>query len=157
MSGNDDFSAALGRMCSASLKLSASTQYLEEVRQHLSRCGTYSRIGLPRSYGNLQSYWTTTKLWNITVVLDCYEAMETYSRIGILRSYGNLQSYWTTTKLWKLTVVFFRLPQINPATRTLILTGYPNVGKSSFMNILTDANVDVQPYAFTTKTVFVGE
>jgi nucleolar GTP-binding protein len=49
-----------------------------------------------------------------------------------------------------------RLPSINPATRTLILTGYPNVGKSSFMNIITNANVDVQPYAFTTKSLFVG-
>merc|ERR1712151_704320 len=42
------------------------------------------------------------------------------------------------------------------ATRTLILTGYPNVGKSSFMNIVTNASVDVQPYAFTTKSLFVG-
>jgi hypothetical protein len=66
---------------------------------------TYSRIGLLRSYGNLKWYWTTTKLWKLTVVSDYYEAMETYSRIGLLRSYGNLQSYWTTTKLWKLTVV----------------------------------------------------
>jgi hypothetical protein len=30
---------------------------------------TYSRIGLLRSYGNLQSYWTNTKLWKPTVVL----------------------------------------------------------------------------------------
>merc|ERR1719410_761868 len=49
-----------------------------------------------------------------------------------------------------------RLPSVNPATRTLILTGYPNVGKSSFMNIVTNANVDVQPYAFTTKSLFIG-
>lgn len=49
-----------------------------------------------------------------------------------------------------------RLPSINPATRTLILCGYPNVGKSSFMNIVTNAKVDVQPYAFTTKSLFVG-
>lgn len=49
-----------------------------------------------------------------------------------------------------------RLPSINPATRTLILTGYPNVGKSSFMNIVSNANVDVQPYAFTTKSLFIG-
>jgi hypothetical protein len=45
---------------------------------------TYSRIGLVRSYGNLQAYWTRTKLWKLTVVLDYYEAMETYSRIGLL-------------------------------------------------------------------------
>jgi len=49
-----------------------------------------------------------------------------------------------------------RLPSIDPNTRTLILCGYPNVGKSSFMNKLTRANVDVQPYAFTTKSLFVG-
>ena len=49
-----------------------------------------------------------------------------------------------------------RLPSIDPNTRTLILTGYPNVGKSSFMNKITRANVDVQPYAFTTKSLFVG-
>ena len=77
--------AALGRMCTAVKKLGPTTQYLEEVRQHLAR-----------------------------------------------------------------------LPQINPSTRTLIVTGYPNVGKSSFMNLVTDANVEVQPYAFTTKSVYVG-
>merc|ERR1719181_270052 len=49
-----------------------------------------------------------------------------------------------------------RLPAINPNTRRLLLTGYPNVGKSSFMNIVTNANVDVQPFAFTTKSLFVG-
>ncbi len=50
---------------------------------------TYSRIVLPRSHGNLQSYWTTTKVWKLTVVFDYYEAMETY-RIELLRSYENL-------------------------------------------------------------------
>lgn len=77
--------AALGRMATAVKRLAASLQYLEEVRQHLTR-----------------------------------------------------------------------LPSIQPSARTLILTGYPNVGKSSFMNLLTDANVEVQPYAFTTKSVYVG-
>lgn len=49
-----------------------------------------------------------------------------------------------------------RLPAIDPNSRTLILTGYPNVGKSSFMNSVSNANVDVQPYAFTTKSLFAG-
>ncbi|KAJ2785730.1 Nucleolar GTP-binding protein 1 [Coemansia interrupta] len=49
-----------------------------------------------------------------------------------------------------------RLPSIDPNTRTLIVCGYPNVGKSSFMNKVTRADVDVQPYAFTTKSLFVG-
>jgi hypothetical protein len=29
----------------------------------------------PLAVGNLQSYWTTTKLWKLTVVLDYCEAM----------------------------------------------------------------------------------
>lgn len=49
-----------------------------------------------------------------------------------------------------------RLPSIDPNIRTLLVCGYPNVGKSSFMNKVTRANVDVQPYAFTTKSLFVG-
>ncbi|KAK8807544.1 nucleolar GTP-binding protein 1 [Blastocystis sp. subtype 4] len=49
-----------------------------------------------------------------------------------------------------------RLPAIDPTDRTLILCGFPNVGKSSFMNKITRANVDVQPYAFTTKSLFLG-
>ena len=49
-----------------------------------------------------------------------------------------------------------RLPAIDPNTRTLVICGYPNVGKSSFLNKVTRADVDVQPYAFTTKSLFVG-
>jgi nucleolar GTP-binding protein len=49
-----------------------------------------------------------------------------------------------------------RLPAIDPATRTLLIAGFPNVGKSSFVNKVTRADLDVQPYAFTTKSLFVG-
>lgn len=49
-----------------------------------------------------------------------------------------------------------RLPALDPNTRTILMCGLPNVGKSSFMNKITRANVDVQPYAFTTKSLFVG-
>ncbi|KAL6103754.1 gtpbp4 [Pungitius sinensis] len=77
--------AALGRMCTILKRQKSSLEYLEQVRQHLSR-----------------------------------------------------------------------LPSIDPNTRTLLLCGYPNVGKSSFINKVTRADVDVQPYAFTTKSLFVG-
>ncbi|KAM1655202.1 hypothetical protein ACFX2K_007494 [Malus domestica] len=49
-----------------------------------------------------------------------------------------------------------RLPSIDPNTRTVLICGYPNVGKSSFINKITRADVDIQPYAFTTKSLFVG-
>ncbi|XP_071942067.1 GTP-binding protein 4-like [Antedon mediterranea] len=77
--------AALGRMCTIMKRQNQSLQYLEQVRQHLSR-----------------------------------------------------------------------LPAIDPMTRTLLICGFPNVGKSSFMNKVTRADVEVEPYAFTTKSLFVG-
>ena len=49
-----------------------------------------------------------------------------------------------------------RLPSIDPNTRTVLICGFPNVGKSSFINKITRADVEVQPYAFTTKSLFVG-
>ena len=49
-----------------------------------------------------------------------------------------------------------RLPSIDPNTRTLLVCGFPNVGKSSFLNKVTNADVEVQPYAFTTKSLYVG-
>ncbi|KAH9868866.1 Nucleolar GTP-binding protein 1 [Plenodomus biglobosus] len=49
-----------------------------------------------------------------------------------------------------------RLPSIDPNTRTLVIAGFPNVGKSSFLKSISRADVEVQPYAFTTKSLYVG-
>jgi len=39
---------------------------------------------------------------------------------------------------------------------TLIIAGYPNVGKSTFMRRLTGAKVKIAPYPFTTKKIQIG-
>ena len=49
-----------------------------------------------------------------------------------------------------------RLPSIDPTAKTILLCGFPNVGKSSFLNKITRADVDVQAYPFTTKSLYVG-
>ena len=46
--------------------------------------------------------------------------------------------------------------QITRAISNNISPRFPNVGKSSFVNQITRANVEVQPYAFTTKSLYVG-
>jgi hypothetical protein len=99
---------------------------LTQVGLLLFGMGTYSRIGPLVSYRNLQSYWTTTKLWKLTVVLGYYEAMETYSRIGLLRSFENMQSHRTTTMLRSCDVSIFRgRSKMDFYRRFLLLDGNP--------------------------------
>lgn len=49
-----------------------------------------------------------------------------------------------------------RQPSIDPYARTILIAGFPNVGKSSFINNITNANVEVQPFPFTTQALYVG-
>ncbi|GKT35588.1 Nucleolar GTP-binding protein 1, partial [Aduncisulcus paluster] len=49
-----------------------------------------------------------------------------------------------------------RLPAIEPSARTLVLAGCPSAGKSSFMKSVSKADVDIQEYSFTTKSLFCG-
>ena len=62
----------------------------------------------------------------------------------------------TLEYLEKIRMQMTRLPSIDPAARTLLVYGFPNVGKSSFVNKVSRAEVEVQPYAFTTKSLYVG-
>lgn len=48
-----------------------------------------------------------------------------------------------------------KLPAIKDLP-TVVLAGYPNVGKSSLMKSLTGAEPKVQPYPFTTKDILIG-
>jgi nucleolar GTP-binding protein len=49
-----------------------------------------------------------------------------------------------------------RLPEIDPNKPTIVVAGYPNVGKSSFVNEVTNARNEIAEYPFTTKGVRVG-
>ncbi len=48
------------------------------------------------------------------------------------------------------------LPDIRPDEPTVVVAGYPNVGKSSFVNAVTRARNEVAEYPFTTTGVRVG-
>ena len=49
-----------------------------------------------------------------------------------------------------------RLPGIDPSAPTIILSGAPSTGKSSFMNKITRADVEVASFPFTTKSLYLG-
>jgi len=48
------------------------------------------------------------------------------------------------------------LPDIRPEEPTIVVAGYPNVGKSSFVNGVTNARTETASYPFTTTTIRVG-
>ncbi|MDL0132374.1 NOG1 family protein [Halobacterium salinarum] len=48
------------------------------------------------------------------------------------------------------------LPEIQPDVPTVVVAGYPNVGKSSFVNAVTNASIETAEYPFTTKSVDIG-
>jgi nucleolar GTP-binding protein len=48
------------------------------------------------------------------------------------------------------------LPEIDPDDPTVVVAGYPNVGKSSFANAVSSAKIETAEYPFTTKGVQVG-
>ena len=49
-----------------------------------------------------------------------------------------------------------RLPEIDPALRTVVVAGYPNVGKSSFVRAVSSGRPKIADYPFTTKRVSIG-
>jgi nucleolar GTP-binding protein len=48
------------------------------------------------------------------------------------------------------------LPDIRPDEPAIVVAGYPNVGKSSFVNAVTRASNEIAEYPFTTRGVQIG-
>lgn len=49
-----------------------------------------------------------------------------------------------------------KMPTIDPALPTILIAGYPNVGKSSFIVSITDVRPEIASYPFTTRGIYVG-
>ncbi len=49
-----------------------------------------------------------------------------------------------------------KLPSIDPSIRTVVVAGYANVGKSTFVKQISTAKPEINSYPFTTKGVVVG-
>jgi len=47
-------------------------------------------------------------------------------------------------------------PAIKTGIPTVVIAGYPNVGKSTLLKALTGANVEIASYPFTTKQIMMG-
>lgn len=49
-----------------------------------------------------------------------------------------------------------RFPVIKTGMPTVVIAGFPNVGKTTLLAKLTGAKAEIQPYAFTTKRLNIG-
>lgn len=58
--------------------------------------------------------------------------------------------------LIKVREIMRKMPTIDMDIPTIVVAGAPNVGKSSLVNILSTAKIEVATYPFTTKEVSVG-
>ena len=76
----------------------------------------------------------------------------TYGRVSsLVKQIGpNLESLAAMRK--KL----IRVPDIDPAMPTIVVAGYPNVGKSQFVRAVSSGKPAVEAYPFTTKGINVG-
>jgi len=52
--------------------------------------------------------------------------------------------------------VLRKLPEVKDDEFTVVIAGYPNVGKSSFIKLVSSAEPEVASYPFTTKGVILG-
>lgn len=77
------------------------------------------------------------------------------------RAYGRVSSQLKNlgeplSELARFRETMRRLPTVAPGLYTVVIAGYPNVGKSSLIQALTDAEPEVASYPFTTKQAHVG-
>ncbi len=49
-----------------------------------------------------------------------------------------------------------KIPSVDPKIPSLVVAGFPNVGKSNLVTVLSSAAPQIAPYPFTTKGIIVG-
>jgi len=119
---------------------------VDALRQHLSEVSWASRKAaeIRREY--------ESKLRGSDLELARKHRKQAFARLAdiVEEIGGDLEALMDAREALKV------LPDIRPEEPTIVVAGYPNVGKSSFVNAVTRASNEEASYPFTTTQVHVG-
>lgn len=78
--------------------------------------------------------------------------IEAYARISsVIKKLGSRLDF-----LVEASKALSRLPTVNTDEFTVVVAGYPNTGKSSFVSAVSSAKPEIAEYPFTTKKIILG-
>ncbi|MFQ5977643.1 MAG: NOG1 family protein [Candidatus Heimdallarchaeota archaeon] len=113
---------------------------------------------LGRIFGSSETIWRirsqyVSKIWHSSTPRQAKMARQE----GLARLFSVTKRLRSPLRfLEKVRSEMKQLPGIEPGLPTIVIAGYPNVGKSTLVKTVTDAHPEIASYPFTTREVMIG-
>ncbi len=131
--------------------------FFQETLDILFEIGLVKKA-LGRLYGSTSTIWQirslyVSKIWHATFPLEAKKARQD----GLARLFSvSKRLRGALTFLEDIRSQMKCLPGIDPGQPSIVIAGYPNVGKSTLIRSVTQARPEIASYPFTTQEVNIG-